>query len=154
MQGSYRIEYQSAQMDMVQKESSIGRFRALWSGQSWPMGELENTFSTLTTAVCTIISNLDVTKALQDYVLKQNRRVAHLGALSTIFMIVFPIFFQQALETRIKLIEDTAIPCNLTYGTDYTSGAPVYIRDEGKPPNSTFKCHPKTFTAANIHTPH
>ena len=92
-------------------------------------------------SIITIIPNPDAPKALQHYMLKQNRRIVHLGALSTIFMIVFPIFFQQALETRLKLIEDIGIPCNLTYGTDYTSLDPVYIQDEGQNLNSTFKGH-------------
>lgn len=86
-----------------------------------------------------------------------NRRIVHLGALSTIFMIVFPTFLQEALETRLTLIENTNINSTLTYATNYTPATPnfVFLRQPNDALQGMFRrYHSETFTVSDIHTLH
>jgi hypothetical protein len=46
-------------------------------------------------------------------------------------MIVFPIFFQQALEIRLKLVAKEMVHSHLTFATSYRPVTPNYVYMEG-----------------------
>ncbi|PVI02014.1 hypothetical protein DM02DRAFT_590107 [Periconia macrospinosa] len=66
--------------------------------------------------------------------LSRKPRLVHLGAIATVLMVVFSAFFQQALETRLKEVEDSTGVSSLTYATDYKpqTDLPIYIQKNGK----------------------